>query len=73
MREGNILPLIRQREFSAWGIQTGAFAALPAKFDLKAFQLSDFHTGVQIIIGPERGRPQALNPLCLINGWIFPL
>ena len=44
---------MRQRGFSALGIQTGPFAALWAHFDPKDFQLFHFHTGRPILITPE--------------------
>ena len=44
---------IRERGFSALGIQTGPFAALSAHFVQKDFHLLDFHTGRPILITPE--------------------
>ena len=44
---------MRQRSFSAWGLQTGPFAALEAHFVLKFFQLLHFHSGEPILITPE--------------------
>ena len=44
---------MRQRDFSAWDIQTGPFAALWAHFVLKDFQLFCFHTGRSIFITAE--------------------
>ena len=49
-------PLIRQRGFSAWGIQTGPFAASEANFVPQIFQLFHFHTARLILITLERGR-----------------
>merc|ERR1739836_54140 len=49
MGVGRISPFpiwMRQRGLSAWGIQTGPFAALSAHFVLENFQLLPFHTGV---------------------------
>ena len=43
---------MRQRGFSAWGIQTGPFAAPWATFVLKIFQLFHFHTGQPFLITP---------------------
>ena len=40
---------MRQGVFSAWGLQTGPFAALWAHFVLKCFQLFHFHTGEPIL------------------------
>ena len=42
-----------QMGFSAWGIQTGPFAALSAHFVQKDLHLLDFHTGRPILITPE--------------------
>ena len=42
-----------QMVFSAWGIQTGLFAACRATFVLKRFQLFHFYTGQPILITPE--------------------
>ena len=48
------LPIwMRQRGFSAWGIQTGPFAAHEATFVLEIFQLFHFYTGRPILITPE--------------------
>ena len=48
------LPIrVRHRIFSAWGIQTGPFAALEAHFVLKIVHLFHFHTGEPILITPE--------------------
>ena len=44
---------MRQGIFSAWGIQTGPFAAHWAHFVPKDFQLFQFHTGRPILITPE--------------------
>ena len=44
---------MRQRGFSAWGIQPGPFAALWAHFVLEYFQLFHFHTGSQFLL-PQR-------------------
>ena len=44
---------MRQRGFSAWGIQTGPFAALSAHFVQKDLHLLDFHTGRPILITPR--------------------
>ena len=44
---------MRQRGFSAWGIQTGPFAACWAPFVLKIVQLFHFHTGESNLIAPE--------------------
>ena len=44
---------MRQRGFSAWGIQTGPFAAHWAHFVPKDFQLFHLHTGRPILITPE--------------------
>ena len=43
----------RQRGLSAWGIQTGPFAAWWANFVLKFFQFLHFHTGGQFLL-PQR-------------------
>ena len=45
---------MRQRRFSAWGIQTGPFAAHLAHFVPEDFQLFHFHTGRPILITPEQ-------------------
>ena len=39
---------MKQEVFSAWGIQTGQFAAHPARFVSEIFHLSHFHTGEPI-------------------------
>ena len=39
--------------FSAWGIQTGPFAAHSAPFVQKIFHLFHLHTGEPILITPE--------------------
>ena len=44
---------MRQRVFSAWGIQTGPFAIFEAHFVLKIFQLFHLHYGEPILITPE--------------------
>ena len=44
---------MRQGVFSAWGIQTGPFAAHWAHFVPKDFQLFHLHTGRPILITPE--------------------
>ena len=44
---------MRQRVFSAWGIQTGPFAAHSAHFVQKDLQLLDFHTRGPTLITPE--------------------
>ena len=44
---------MRQRGFSAWGLQTRPLAALWAHFVLNNFQLFHFHTGEPIVITPE--------------------
>ena len=44
---------VGHRGLSAWGIQTGPFAALKAHFVLEDFQLFHFHTGRPILITPE--------------------
>ena len=51
--KGIIQPEMKQRDFSAWGIQTGPFAALWAHIVPKDFQLFHFHTGRPILITPE--------------------
>ena len=42
-----------QRGLSAWGIQTGPFAALLAHFGPEDFKLFHFHSGRAILITPE--------------------
>ena len=44
---------MRQRGFSAWGIQTGPLAAHWANFVHKGFHLFLFHSGRPILITPE--------------------
>ena len=44
---------MRQRGFSAWGIQTGPFAALCTSHILKLYHLFHLHTGGPILITPE--------------------
>ena len=44
---------MRQRDSSAWGIQTGPFAAHLAHFVPKYFELFHLHTGRPILITPE--------------------
>ena len=44
---------MRQIGFSAWGIQTGPFAAHSAPFVVKLFHLFHLHTGEPILITPE--------------------
>ena len=44
---------MRQRGFSAWGIQTGPFAACRANFVLKFFQLLTFILGSPFLL-PQR-------------------
>ena len=44
---------MRQRVFSAWGIQSGPFASHYATFVLEIFHLFHFHTGRPILITPE--------------------
>ena len=44
---------MRQRVFSALGIQTGPFATSGAPFVLEIFILFHFHTGEPILITPE--------------------
>ena len=49
----NLKKSMRQWVFSAWGVQTGPFAALCTFQILKIFQLFHFHTGRPILITPE--------------------
>ena len=44
---------MRHRGFSAWGIQTGTFAALWANFVLEVLQIFHFHTEEPILITPQ--------------------
>ena len=44
---------IRQRNFSAWDIQTELFAATGASFVMKIFTHFHLHTGEPILITPE--------------------
>ena len=44
---------MRQRDLSAWGIQTGPFAALWAHFVLRNFNLFHLYTGRPFLITPE--------------------
>ena len=44
---------MRQNGWSAWGIQTGPFAALSAHFVPEDFHLFHFRTGRPILITPE--------------------
>ena len=44
---------MRQRGFSAWGIQTGPLASLCTSHNLKLFHLFHLHTGRPILITPE--------------------
>ena len=44
---------MRQRAFSAWGVQTGPFAAHWAHFVPDDFKLFHLHTGRPILITPE--------------------
>ena len=56
MGKGKFLQLpiwMRQRGFSAWGIQIGPFAALEANFVLKFFQLLTFILGSPFLL-PQR-------------------
>ena len=56
LSEKGILPTqnwMGQMVSSAWGIQTGPFAAHSAPFVLKLFHLFHLHTGEPILITPE--------------------
>ena len=44
---------MRQGNFSAWGIQTGSFAALEAHFVLEIFNLFHIYTWRPILITPK--------------------
>ena len=48
------------RGFSAWGIQTGPFAALSAHFVLRFFQLFHFLTGERAVFYTQRKLDKSL-------------
>ena len=44
---------VTQRDFNAWAIKTGAFAAYSVPLILKNFHFFHFHTGEPFLITPE--------------------
>ena len=55
-KNGNLPLWVRERDFSAWGIQTGPIAAFYANFVPQILQFIQFHAGRPILITPEGGR-----------------